>query len=88
LPPWFSTPPACRPRPISHIITQDAHIAAIRIAEIYAYRNERDAAFHWLERAFAQHDHGVSLLRSYATFRGLHDDARWRIYLAKIGIAD
>ena len=50
--------------------------------------DEKDAAFDWLERAYVQHDHGVSLLRSHTTFRGLHDDPRWQAYLAKIGIAD
>ncbi len=70
------------------IIDQDAETAAIQIAEIHAFRNETDAAFHWLERAFVQHDHGVSLLRGNAIFRRLHDDPRWQPYLAKIGIAD
>jgi Flp pilus assembly protein TadD len=70
------------------MIDQDGEMAAIQIAEIHAFRNETDAAFHWLERAFVQHDHGVSLLRGSATFRRLHGDPRWLPYLAKIGIAD
>ena len=70
------------------IIDQDAETSAIQIAEIHAFRDETDAAFHWLERAFAQHDHGVSLLRGSAIFRRLHGDPRWLPYLAKIGTAD
>ncbi len=70
------------------IIEQDAETSAIQIAEIHAFRDETDGAFHWLERAFAQHDHGVSLLRGNAIFRGLHDDPRWLPCLMKIGIAD
>ena len=50
--------------------------------------HEKDTAFAWLERAYVQKDHGVSLLRSYTTFRGLHNDPRWGAHLAKIGIAD
>ena len=73
---------------LQDIVTHDADVAAIQIAEVYAYRDEKDAAFDWLERAYVQHDHGVSLLRSHTTFRGLHDDPRWQAYLAKIGIAD
>jgi TolB-like protein/class 3 adenylate cyclase len=73
---------------LQDIVTHDAHVAAIQIAEIHAYRGDKDSAFRWLERAFDQHDHGVVLLRSYTTFRGLHDDPRWRTCLAKIGIAD
>jgi len=70
------------------IIDQDAETSAIQIAEIHAFRSETDSAFHWLERAFVQHDHGVSLLRVGAIFRRLHGDPRWLPYLAKIGIAD
>jgi len=70
------------------LIDNDAESSAIQIAEIHAFRGETDAAFHWLERAFAQHDHGVSLLRGNAIFRRLHGDPRWLPYLTKIGIAD
>jgi TolB-like protein/class 3 adenylate cyclase len=81
-------PPEAADAALQDIITHDAEIAAIQIAEVYAFRDEKDAAFAWLERAYVQHDHGVSLLRSHTTFRGLHDDPRWRTYLAKIGLAD
>jgi tetratricopeptide (TPR) repeat protein len=73
---------------LQELIAHDAESSAIQIAEIYAFRDEKDAAFHWLERAYVQHDHGVSLLRSYTIFRKLLDDPRWQPYLAKIGIAD
>jgi hypothetical protein len=81
-------PPEAADAALQDIIKHDAEIAAIQIAEVYAYRAEKDAAFAWLERAYVQRDHGVSLLRSFTTFRGLHDDPRWRVYLAKIGLAD
>ncbi|MFO1317408.1 MAG: adenylate/guanylate cyclase domain-containing protein [Burkholderiales bacterium] len=81
-------PPAAAEAALQDIITHDAEVAAIQIAEVYAYRGDKDAAFAWLERAYVQHDHGVSLLRSLATFRALHDDPRWPAYLAKIGLAD
>ncbi len=81
-------PPAAAEAALQDIIKDDADFAAIQIAEVYAYSNEKDAAFSWLERAYVQKDHGVSLLRNSATFRPLHDDPRWRVYLAKIGLAD
>jgi tetratricopeptide (TPR) repeat protein len=81
-------PPEAADAALQDIITHDADIAAIQIAEVYAYRDEKDVAFAWLERAYVQKDHGVSMLRSQPTFRGLHDDPRWRGYLAKIGLAD
>jgi TolB-like protein/tetratricopeptide (TPR) repeat protein len=81
-------PPEAAAAALQDIITHDAEVAAIQIAEVYAYRDEQDDAFAWLERAYVQKDHGVSLLRSCTTFRGLHGDPRWRAYLAKIGLAD
>jgi len=81
-------PPEAADAALQDIIINDADVAAIQIAEVYAYRDEKDAAFAWLERAYVQKDHGVSLLRSHPTFRGLHGDRRWRAYLAKIGLAD
>jgi TolB-like protein/class 3 adenylate cyclase len=81
-------PPEAAAAALQDIITHDADVAAIQIAEVYAYVDERDAAFAWLERAYVQKDHGVSLLRSHTTFRGLHRDPRWQPFLAKIGIAD
>ncbi len=81
-------PPEAADAALQDIVMHDADVAAIQIAEVFAYRGENDAAFAWLERAYAQHDHGISLLRSSTTFRGLHDDPRWRDYLVRIGIAD
>jgi TolB-like protein/class 3 adenylate cyclase/Flp pilus assembly protein TadD len=81
-------PPEAAEAALQEMIARDAQTAAIQIAEIHAYRNEKDAAFHWLERAYVQQDHGISLLRSQPTFRSLHDDPRWRDFLAKIGLAD
>ena len=81
-------PPEAADAALQDIVTHDADVAAIQIAEVYAYRDEKDAAFAWLERAYVQHDHGVSLLRSFTTFRGLHDDPRWHAFLAKIGLAE
>jgi len=81
-------PPEAADAALQDIIVNDADLAAIQIAEVYAYRNERDDAFAWLDRAYIQKDHGVSMLRSSTTFRSVHDDPRWRAYLAKIGLAD
>lgn len=32
--------------------------AAFSIAAVYAYRNQRDEAFEWLDRAYGMHDAG------------------------------
>ena len=58
-----------------------------QIAAIRSARGEADAALAWLERAFEDHDAGLSLLNSEPTFRGLHGDPRWIALLKKIGLA-
>ena len=54
------------------------------MAEIYAYRNEADNAFEWLERAFKQRDAGLSLMKEDPLLRNLYDDPRWRAFLKKM----
>jgi adenylate cyclase len=62
--------------------------AALQIAEAFAYRGERDQAFAWLERACAQRDAGMSMLRASPSLRALHGDPRWRTFVEKVGLAD
>jgi adenylate cyclase len=62
--------------------------AAYQVAEIYAYRNNRDRAFDWLERARQQRDAGLPALRSDNLLSSLHGDPRWDAFLRKMGLAD
>ncbi len=45
------------------LIERHAHTCAYQIAAVHAYRGEIDSAFEWLERAYAQRDHGLHSLR-------------------------
>ena len=63
-------------------------IAAYQIAELYAMRDDADRAFEWLERAYRQHDAGLTSMQVDRLLRGLHDDPRWRRLLEKMGFAD
>ena len=63
-------------------------MAALQIAEAFAYRGDRDQAFAWLERAYAQRDAGMSMVRASPSMRGLHGDPRWRPFVEKVGLAD
>ena len=56
------------------------------IAEAYAWLGERDAAFHWLDRAYAQHDVGLSLVRMNPAFHQLRGDPRWHAFLRKMNL--
>lgn len=55
---------------------------------MHGARDEADAAFEWLERAYAQRDSGLAWLRTSLYFRSLHDDPRWGGFLKKMGLED
>ncbi len=61
--------------------------AAYQVAEVYAYRNEVEKAFEWLERAYVQHDPGVSYAATDTFLSPLHGDPRWRSFLDRMGFA-
>jgi TolB-like protein/DNA-binding winged helix-turn-helix (wHTH) protein len=58
--------------------------AAWSIATVYAVRNQRDEAFKWLDRAYAQHDGGLIYLKIDPLLKNLHGDPRYRAFLKKI----
>ncbi len=60
--------------------------SAHRIAEVHAARGEVDAAFEWLERAYAKRDAGLVDVKAIPRFRALFDDPRWGAFLKKMGL--
>ena len=62
--------------------------AAYQIAEVHAYRGDKDKAFEWLERARQQHDGGLPSLRKDPLLTNLYDDPRWNAFLRTMGLAD
>ena len=65
-----------------------AETAAYQIAEVHAYRGDKDRAFEWLERARRQRDGGLSGMRRDPLLANLHGDARWNAFLHTMGLAD
>jgi len=61
---------------------------AVQIAEVFGARAEVDAAFAWLERAYAQRDDGLAEIKTSPRFRSLHGDPRWGAFLRKMGFAE
>jgi eukaryotic-like serine/threonine-protein kinase len=59
---------------------------AFQVAEVHAARGEVDAAFEWLERAYAQRDGG--LIGTKAELSSLRVDPRWNAFLRKMGFED
>ena len=44
-----------------------------QFAEIHAFRGEPNAAFEWIERAYAHHDPGLSWLKVSPFLANIHD---------------
>lgn len=59
---------------------------AAQIAEVYAWRNEKDKAFEWLDRAFNNHDGGLNLIKIDLFYKNLRADPRYPAFLRKMNL--
>ena len=57
-----------------------------QIAEVHAWRGEKEQAFEWAERAFAERDMGLTWLKIDTDFRSLRGDARYRALVGKMNL--
>jgi TolB-like protein/DNA-binding winged helix-turn-helix (wHTH) protein len=60
--------------------------AAWSIATVYAFRNQRNEAFQWLDRAYAQHDGGLIFIKIDPLLKNLHSDPRFAAFLKKLNL--
>uniref|UniRef100_UPI0023520046 tetratricopeptide repeat protein n=1 Tax=Nevskia ramosa TaxID=64002 RepID=UPI0023520046 len=59
-----------------------------QIAEVHAWRGDKDAAFEWLQRAYDSHDGGILSLPSDPLLKGLRSDPRYAAMLTRLGLPD
>jgi TolB-like protein/DNA-binding winged helix-turn-helix (wHTH) protein/thioredoxin-like negative regulator of GroEL len=69
---------------LDRLIATGAGDAAYQIAEVYAWRGEKDKAFEWLERAYRQQDGGLADLKADLQLASLHSDPRYLAMLRKL----
>src|SRR5882762_4114994 len=55
-----------------------------QIAEVYAFRNQSDEAFEWLDRAYSQRDSGLILTKVDLLLKSLRHDPRYAALLKKL----
>ena len=60
----------------------------MRVALVYAHREDSDKAFEWLDRAYSERDVEMVEIRMYRYFDGLRNDPRWDAIVEKIGMTD
>jgi len=58
------------------------------IASVHAIRNEPDAAFEWLDRAYAQKDEDLYLIKGNPLFRNVARDPRYAAFLRKMKLPE
>jgi len=71
---------------LDELVRKGALEDAYGIAEVYAVRGELDPAFHWLERARAQHDPLLEHVGHSPSFKPLKGDPRWAAFLRELEI--
>jgi TolB-like protein/DNA-binding winged helix-turn-helix (wHTH) protein/Flp pilus assembly protein TadD len=71
---------------LSEFVTKNHADGAYQIAEVYAFRNQSDEAFEWLDRAYAQRDGGLIETKVDPLFKSLHSDPRFAAFLKKLNL--
>ena len=71
---------------LQELITKHHTNAAYQIAEVYAFRNQPDEAFDWLDRAYAQRDGGLIETKVDPLLKSLHNDPRYAAFLKKLNL--
>ncbi len=69
---------------LSEFIKDFQDVGAYQVAEIYAYRNEKDKAFQWLDRAYRQRDAGCTFINGDPLMRNIVKDTRYAAFLKKM----
>lgn len=69
---------------LSELIARYQTSWAFQVAEAYAFRNELDKAFEWLNRAYVQRDGAISASKVSPLLKSLHGDPRYIAFLKKL----
>jgi serine/threonine protein kinase/Flp pilus assembly protein TadD len=73
---------------LKELIAKNSGDSAYQIADVYAWRGEKDKAFEWLERAYQQRDSGLNGIAYDPLLASLKGDARYGALLTKLGLSD
>ena len=69
---------------LSEFIDKYHASSAYQVAQVYAFRNQTDKAFEWLERAYAQRDPSLMSTKIDPLIKSLHNDPRFAAFLTKL----
>lgn len=67
-------------------LSKQRYVSPYHIAMVYAGLGERDPAFLWLEKAFADREGRLTILKFAPEFDSLHSDPRYTELLRRVGL--
>jgi serine/threonine protein kinase/Flp pilus assembly protein TadD len=73
---------------LKELIAKNAGDSAYQVADVYAWRGEKDKALEWLERAYQQRDSGLNGIAYDPLLSSLKDDPRYGALLKKLELSD
>ena len=73
---------------LARLVADHSGDRALCIAETYAFRGQKDQAFHWLERAYAQKDFYLWLVKGDPLLKNLEGDPRYKAFLRKMNLPE
>lgn len=71
---------------LGELVSKHEGIDTYLIAEVYAFRNQPDEAFEWLDRAYAKHNGGLINTKVDPLLKSLHSDPRFAALLKKLNL--
>lgn len=73
---------------VSAYLDKYSHADFVRTASLFALLGDHDSAFEWLERAYERRDPRLTWILVNADLNNLSDDARYPVFLEKIGLRE
>ena len=64
------------------------NLAPAWIAEVHAFRGQKDEAFTWLDRAYAQRHPYLSIIKGDPLLKNLEADPRYKTFLRKMNLPE
>jgi hypothetical protein len=61
---------------------------AYQIAEVYAYRDDLDKGFAWLDRAYTQKDVELFWIKGDPLLKNLEPDLRYKAFMKKMNLPE
>jgi tetratricopeptide (TPR) repeat protein len=73
---------------LRELIAKYSERGAYQIAQVYAFRNQSDEAFVWLDRAYDLRDGEIGITKVDPLLKSLHADPRYATFLKKLNLTN